>query len=542
LLKNGNVKRNEASKHLDIQVLGNMIITKDDFYSFSDIEGWFIIIFIQIYNIIPTMTLQEPIDIPIDDFKKHIKIENNYRIFFSGKFGIGKTYFLNKYFEKDEESVKIHLFPVNYAIANNEDIFDLIRYDILYELMNQSVNLEKETFSIKETLPNYLNKNFIDILLPFIIGVPKVGKSVYSIIEKLKAIKDHYLKEHKELQIDDMSKITAFTNEIESKSGSIYSYSFIDDLIFSFVNQLKGDSNKKKVTLIIDDLDRIDPEHIFRILNVFSAHFDLKEASSNKFNFDKVILVGDISNIKSIFHHKYGRKTDFEGYIDKFYSEKIYLYDNQGNINKIIKKVLEPYATDNDYNTPPLEEITEFIKLALKHKKISLRSLLNHRGDSMLITEKTNIFHSYKKKRYKKSNFTVLYSIEILVNIFDNIDTVISALESFQEELNQKTHLLLFNSLVHLLPVMALFNNELKELNEKTYLSYIWENNRYSINFDFVSWDNWSNDFCIAKNIMNNGVNSGHKLTDELLLPNINHTKILLSLFKTSKELGIYNY
>src|SRR5690606_11957375 len=93
------------------------------------------------------------------------------------------------------------------------------------------------------------------------------------------------------------------------------------------------DNQTKETVLIIDDLDRIDPEHIFRILNVFGAHFENGQFESfssytcNKFNFDKVILVCDINNIRNIFHSKYGTATDFAGYIDKFYTHEIFEYD-----------------------------------------------------------------------------------------------------------------------------------------------------------------------------------------------------------------------
>lgn len=56
----------------------------------------------------------------------------------------------------------------------------------------------------------------------------------------------------------------------------------------------------------------MDPEHIFRILNVFSAHFgdDLDaDFSHNKFGFDKVLLLCDYDNIKNIYHHFYGLKV-----------------------------------------------------------------------------------------------------------------------------------------------------------------------------------------------------------------------------------------
>ena len=74
---------------------------------------------------------------------------------------------------------------------------------------------------------------------------------------------------------------------------------------------------EKRKVLIIDDLDRMDPDHIFRIMNVFAAQFDHERFGYNKFAFDKVIIVCDLDNLRNLFAHKYGSNVDFSGYIDK---------------------------------------------------------------------------------------------------------------------------------------------------------------------------------------------------------------------------------
>lgn len=70
-------------------------------------------------------------------FKKHLDALHNQRIIFSGAFGIGKTYFLNDYFSAEHggKYVAVKLAPVNYSVSSNEDIFQLIKYDILFELI-----------------------------------------------------------------------------------------------------------------------------------------------------------------------------------------------------------------------------------------------------------------------------------------------------------------------------------------------------------------------------------------------------------------------
>ena len=70
--------------------------------------------------------------------------------------------------------------------------------------------------------------------------------------------------------------------------GSIYEDNLTTQIIRANIRLLKEESSKENV-LIIDDLDRLDPEHIFRILNILSAHND--HFDENKFSFEKAIIV-----------------------------------------------------------------------------------------------------------------------------------------------------------------------------------------------------------------------------------------------------------
>lgn len=98
----------------------------------------------------------------------------------------------------------------------------------------------------------------------------------------------------------------------------------------------------------MEDLDRLDPAHLFRILNIFSAHIDYgyklmnrpnETLAGNKFGFDNVVFVADFSNIRKIFKHFYGEQTDFNGYIGKFLSSAPYNY----SIREIRKNYIYDY-------------------------------------------------------------------------------------------------------------------------------------------------------------------------------------------------------
>lgn len=78
-------------------------------------------------------------EISIDKEKKRfyqfIGEEGNNNIIFSGVFGIGKSYFLNKFFNEfhKDEYIGIFLSPVSYSVASNEDIFEYIKVDVYYK-------------------------------------------------------------------------------------------------------------------------------------------------------------------------------------------------------------------------------------------------------------------------------------------------------------------------------------------------------------------------------------------------------------------------
>jgi hypothetical protein len=105
-------------------------------------------VYVKFYNFRGKME-EKPLAIPIDkikaDFQSFLAPEHNRRIIFSGPFGIGKTFFLNEFFKEKAEYYPIFLRPVNYSLLTNEDIFKLIKYDILAELIKEKeFNIDDE--------------------------------------------------------------------------------------------------------------------------------------------------------------------------------------------------------------------------------------------------------------------------------------------------------------------------------------------------------------------------------------------------------------
>ncbi|MRT91774.1 P-loop NTPase fold protein [Ancylomarina sp. 16SWW S1-10-2] len=271
-----------------------------------------------------------PIDKSLLDFYNHLSY--NERIIFSAKFGDGKTYFLNKFFEEHKDEFEaIRIFPVNYQVADNKDIFELIKKDILIHLLANDLIEDEDFFDESIYAQNYLFNNGADIILDILSDVPAVKVPAKIIQKSLKHLKK-YKDDKTDFKASKSELIEKYLSKFEQETG-VAEYDSISELITRIIKaiQKKG----KKVVLVIDDLDRIDPAHLFRILNVLTAHIDrkvvlLKEievgVGNNKFNFDHIITVFDIENVRTIFHHLYGSGTDFNGYITKFVTRQEFKY------------------------------------------------------------------------------------------------------------------------------------------------------------------------------------------------------------------------
>lgn len=299
-----------------------------------------------------------PIDKQLDEFGNHILA--NPRTFLSSKFGDGKSYFLDKFKKRNAERfVFITLYPVNYQVANNEDIFNLIKRDVLFQLIVQGF-FEDSSIQISAELALWgfiqnKYKSFLLELLPYMASVALPAEYVPVVTAALK--RKEVFKSIKE-QFDDYKRQLAEKDDILTKfldvaeSNSVYEEDLVTSLIKQAIQKFKEKSQQadkeKRVVLIVEDLDRLDPAHLFRILNIFSAHIDYcyklmnkpnETLVGNKFGFDNVVFVADFSNIRKIFKHFYGEQTDFNGYIGKFLSSAPYNY----SIREIRKNFIYDY-------------------------------------------------------------------------------------------------------------------------------------------------------------------------------------------------------
>uniref|UniRef100_UPI003FF0FBE0 hypothetical protein n=1 Tax=Segatella copri TaxID=165179 RepID=UPI003FF0FBE0 len=259
----------------------------------------------------------------IQDFKQ--VFENESRIIFSARFGDGKSYFLNEfmksYGEKKNDYYFITLHPVNYVVEENRDVIEYIKRDILFQLIkdNRIYDFKEGYDKIFDAVCNVESLFKLADFAASIIPV-KGLKEGYKALKGLVSTIDEKRKEQDVLHVVD-----DYLNGFYGKSGSISECDAFTYLIQKSLEQMMA-----KSVLIIEDLDRIDPAHLFRIMNVLSSQVDnpyySEFSNGNKFGFDKIILVMDYEIARHLFHHFYGKEANYEGYMNKFLNTLLFSY------------------------------------------------------------------------------------------------------------------------------------------------------------------------------------------------------------------------
>ncbi len=291
------------------------------------------------------------IDKPFEDFRRHLEeLPDNDRIIFSGRYGIGKSYFLREFFKETENSEKyfpLFINPVNYSSAQTHDIIQLIKFDVFYQLLEgKKIKIEDDiNLTASQALYYYLQKD-VAMFIPAILAIVKfahpeidnildLSGSMFSLWKKLQ---EKVTRQKNEIiGKSDKEELEKFFTKIQSLAGSPYEDDFVQQVINYALIKIKQ-HEKKKVVLVIDDLDRLDPDNMFRILNVLSAH-SISGNTKSAFESTPVILVCDIDNVKATYKHRYGEKSDFEGFMDKFYSNQVFRFRNTLAIKKYIKNI-----------------------------------------------------------------------------------------------------------------------------------------------------------------------------------------------------------
>lgn len=384
-----------------------------------------------------------PVEGLFSGFSEHINASSNKRIFFSGQFGIGKTFFLNKFFGANKSTYEaFHLFPVNYQISSNEDIIDLLKYDLLVELTKRDKDLFKKNkldgawdlmtlfyiwcktnFSMSKAAGMAVNSAsaIAAFYNPALAPLSKLGKPVEDSVNLLEKFQEF----REDFEAGEQGFIKKYLDS--SKTRRILETDYLSELLKEKVAQ---SAHGRESVLILDDLDRIDPEHIFRILNVFSAHLNLNtnDEYPNKFGFDKIILVGDRDNIEHIFAHRYGIATNFSGYFDKFYSIETYRFSNETVVSEYIEQLVKAMKPDGKLGAAFEEHgyalillsdvLREWLVLSTK-EKLNMRKVLKlHHAHSYLTAKYAGL---YRGDPFDNRDIHMLQFIDFCINFLASV-------------------------------------------------------------------------------------------------------------------------
>ena len=252
-------------------------------------------------------------------FEQHLA--QNPQTILSAKFGDGKTYFLNEYIQQHEaDTFFVVLHPVNYVVSPNEDIFEYIKRDILCSLVHRSEFQEIDwNDALKEVLNYDTLLEMVDTIAPN-IPLGNLATNPFHIFKK----------------VDNKFAIDKYFDRFKNTKGGLFEF---DQFTFAIQRTIRAiQMVGQRCVLVIEDLDRLDPGHLFRILNVLSAHID-SDKCTNKFCFDNIVAVLDYDTTRHIFHHFYGEKANYEGYMSKFMSSHPFEY----SITKVAQQQLFNY-------------------------------------------------------------------------------------------------------------------------------------------------------------------------------------------------------
>lgn len=431
-------------------------------------------------KIIPTDS-EIPMDSEIETFSDYLN--NNCRGILSARFGDGKSFFLNKVKQKlSNKYVFLTIYPINYQVAENKDIFEYIKRDILLQiLMTSEINLSDEKYGFALRLWGFLNQNgkgivsdIVSLMATTLANIPQNAIKVFQ--DNIVKFKDF----SKKINKSQSDSIESYLDEFVNQNGGIYEFDPISQIIYQLITDIKA-HDKKQVVLIIEDMDRIDPAHIFRILNIFSAHWDIKDYSphklengnpQNKYNLDKILMVCHFQNIKNIFHHLYGEKTDFTGYIHKFSPETPYEY----SLRDVIENwIFERIPLDKEAFPDICRQLTN---LVIQKYDDNDNIITNIRHITQTLTQSFRIKNEYIEfgdTRYvisSTNNVTKLLCFlkDFGISIDEFLDSL--TLESFE---NNKMH----HYQIHLLisecwlkfPYITINNNDINKHIQFSYLS-----------------------------------------------------------------------
>lgn len=134
-----------------------------------------------------------PMDNAIDEFRAHLLSHS--RTILSARFGDGKSYFIQQLMQCErvvDEFSFLMLYPVNYQVADNMDIFELVKRDILVQLMLNNMIPADYEVSDSVAFAFYLQNHgvgIVETLLSIVNEVDSAPSVVCAVLASIKGLK-----------------------------------------------------------------------------------------------------------------------------------------------------------------------------------------------------------------------------------------------------------------------------------------------------------------------------------------------------------------
>lgn len=307
-------------------------------------------------------TIIIPMDDAIAKFKGHLM--SHPRTILSSKFGDGKSFFLAEAEKQLSDSFCfLKIYPINYQVAENNDIFEYIKRDLLFQMFGQG--LVEDSYVIPDNISAtfFLFNNWKDISDSIFSSISvisaneklNVGLGALRFLRHLKNSYDSF----KDNGGPEGTQLDSFIESFDHKG--IYESDAITSILRDIIALWKEKNPRKRLCLVFEDMDRIDPNHIFRILNIISAHTECcgfidrqNYYRDNKFGVDNIVVCLDYDNLKTIFFHFYGGNADFQGYINKFSDRGYFQYSIKTQAKEYYIKQLSAAADMEEQAVAPI--------------------------------------------------------------------------------------------------------------------------------------------------------------------------------------------
>lgn len=247
-------------------------------------------------------------------------IDDNEVICIDGDWGVGKTFL-----------VKQLIYLINhYNEDNNQEQFKLVEpeKDILINICNNNLVFYYNAWE---------NDDHSDVLESIIYNIlneyPKYKNEVSSKFDKTEAIKEVLniltkIVSSKLLNIDFSAEKIEKIKTFKDLSDEINTYEERKSLFEELVNKILVD---KRMILVIDELDRCNPNFASKILEVIKHFYNLSNIT--------VIIVSNNKELQNTIKQQYGQNFNSYTYLNRFFDYTMTI-DNNRSID-YAKKYLE---------------------------------------------------------------------------------------------------------------------------------------------------------------------------------------------------------